>query len=172
MMKPTRSVDPRLGVDIGRVIISAGTPESGEDTFLTSKSDHEAMSTPPYPGMFDAMVLLSTIFHSNIWLVSKAGPIMRNKTIRWLHSHRFFDRTGIHPNRVYFCERREEKARICAVLGITHFIDDRLDVLEHMEGVVRYRYLFGPQIHSADAIKGIRRLASWADVRPSAFPMR
>jgi hypothetical protein len=30
-------------------------------------------------------------------------------------------------------------------LGITHFIDDRPDVLDHLEGVVLHRFLFGPQ---------------------------
>ena len=38
-----------------------------------------------------------------------------------------------------------QKAIHCAELQITHFIDDRPDVLEALDGIVAYRYLFGPQ---------------------------
>jgi hypothetical protein len=42
------------------------------------------------------------------------------------------------------CSRRE-KADHARALGLTHFIDDRLDVLGHLEGLVPHRFLFGPQ---------------------------
>jgi hypothetical protein len=36
---------------------------------------------------------------------------------------------------------REEKADICERVGITHFVDDQLEVLVHLTSVP-YRYLF------------------------------
>jgi hypothetical protein len=51
----------------------------------------------------------------------------------------------LDPGRVRFCRERPDKAVIAAELGLTHFVDDRVDVLEHMVGVVTHRYLFGPQ---------------------------
>ncbi len=41
------------------------------------------------------------------------------------------------------CRERPEKAAVCARLGITHFVDDRLDVLTPMRGTVPHLYLFG-----------------------------
>jgi hypothetical protein len=35
---------------------------------------------------------------------------------------------------VLFCRQRHEKAAICRELGLTHFIDDRLEVLSHLLG--------------------------------------
>jgi hypothetical protein len=63
---------------------------------------------------------------------------------------------------VRFCLQRPEKALHCRELGITHFIDDRTDVLEAMIGVVPNLYLFGPQ--RAPAPPGMRHLGSWWDV--------
>jgi hypothetical protein len=45
----------------------------------------------------------------------------------------------------HFCLERALKAGHCASLGITHIIDDRSHVLEHVDGVVAHRFLFGPQ---------------------------
>ena len=54
-----------------------------------------------------------------------------------------------------FCLKRPEKAIHCRELGITHFIDDRTDVLAAMIGVVPLLYLFGPQ--RGETPSGIKR---------------
>lgn len=41
-----------------------------------------------------------------------------------------------------FCLRRPDKAVHCAELRITHFVDDKADVLAAITPVVPYRYLF------------------------------
>ena len=55
----------------------------------------------------------------------------------------------------------------CADLGITHFIDDRRDVLEAMQAFVPNLYLFGPQNsrHAADSRFVI--VETWRDVERS-----
>lgn len=68
----------------------------------------------------------------------------------WLEHHDTFDRTGIDADRVRFCRRRADKATICAELGLTHFIDDRIDVLAPMRGVVEHLHLFGTEPGPAD----------------------
>lgn len=78
--------------------------------------------------------------------------------------HRFFERTGIPPDNLRFCIERSQKAGHCASLGITHFIDDRADVLDHLEGVVLHRYLFGPQRKPV----GSRRALAVIDWRAAA----
>jgi hypothetical protein len=54
-----------------------------------------------------------------------------------LDRHDFAASTGIDSNHLIFCRQRSEKTTRCAELGITHFVDDRSDVLEAMEGIVR-----------------------------------
>lgn len=102
-------------------------------------------------------------FEGRVWLVSKAGPRVQEKTRHWLRHHRFFERTGIAPENLRFCLERPQKAEHCKELGITHFIDDRPDVLDHLEGVVRHRFLFGPQ-RKPHVSAGVVTVPSWRAV--------
>jgi hypothetical protein len=43
---------------------------------------------------------------------------------------------------VRFCLRRPEKAIHCADVGITHFVDDKADVIAAITPVVPHRHLF------------------------------
>jgi hypothetical protein len=149
----------KLGVDIGRVLIAA---EGTADTSFIGGSLEDALATPPYEGMFDAVPELVRLFDAQVWLVSKCGPRVQEKTRHWLRHHRFFERTGIPPLNLRFCLERPQKADHCRELGITHFVDDRPDVLQHLEGVVPHRFLFGPQ-RKASSLSGVVPVLSWAD---------
>lgn len=151
----------KLGIDIGRVII---TPESGgrADTSFIGGSMEDALKTPPYDGMFDAVTELTERFAHKVWLVSKCGPRVQEKSRRWLRHHRFFERTKIPPNNLRFCLQRPQKADHCRELGLTHFIDDRVDVLQHLDGIVDRRYLFGPQRAGRRVPRGLSPCVSWA----------
>ena len=130
----------RLGIDIGRVIIN-GSKGSGDTSFFSG--DTAAMlRTPAVPGAFDAIARLVPLFGGRAWLVSKCGPRVQQRSLEWLRHHRFFDRTGIAEGNVRFCLRRPDKAIICADLAITHFVDDKPDVIAAIEPVVPHRYLF------------------------------
>ena len=76
-------------------------------------------------------------------LVSKCGPGVEAKTRAWLVHHRFGDITGVWEERLHFCRTRADKAPVCERLGVTHFIDDRLEVLGYLS-TVPHRYLFQP----------------------------
>lgn len=86
---------------------------------------------------------------------------MQEKSRLWLRHHRFFELTGIAPENLRFCLERPQKADHCRKLGITHFIDDRPDVLQCMNGVVEHRYLFGPQKHLGTP-SGMVLLPDWS----------
>ena len=137
--------EPRLGVDIGRVIIGGGPPESGEDTAFFHGELDDALRTPAVEGAFEALARLVGRFEGRVWLVSKCGPWVQERTLVWLDHHRFYERTGVDRANVRFCRERSEKADHCRELSITDFVDDRLDVLEALRGVVARGYLFGPQ---------------------------
>jgi hypothetical protein len=138
---------PRFGVDIGRVIIAGPVDRYApdEDTSFFDGDLDAMLRTPAVDRVFDELPGLVDGFGGRAWLVSKCGAATQHRTELWLARHRVFERTGIPPANVRFCRRRADKAVHCRELGITHFVDDRYDVLDAMRGIVAHRYLFGPQ---------------------------
>ena len=151
----------KLGIDIGRVLITPDDIENGPDTSFIGGSLADALATPPYPGMFDTVPRLVQRFGGRVWLVSKCGPSVQEKTRQWLRHHQFFERTGIPPEHLRFCLKRPQKADHCLELGLTHFVDDRADVLQHLEGAVPHRFLFGPQRKPVN-LPGAVPVLTWA----------
>ena len=102
---------------------------------------------------------LEKLFEGRLWLVSKAGPSVQKKTLAWFEHHDVYTATGLDPSRIRFCRERHEKVGHCQELGITHFIDDRRDVLGHLRGHVEHLFLFGDQKRPAP--NWTVPLASW-----------
>ena len=158
-MHPT--VKPRLGIDIGKVLMA---PIQGgrADTSFLSGTFEDAMRTPSAPHALACVGRVMKRFGpSNVHLVSKAGPGVQNKTWHWLRHHDVYGQTGLAPSRVWFCLERHQKRGHCERLGITHFIDDRLDVLVHLRGVVPYLYLFGEQRRGQAAPSWVQPVSDW-----------
>jgi hypothetical protein len=160
---PHPKAPPRLGVDIGRVIIAPVDPVSGADTEFLTGDERRAMLTPPAQGAFAALRELNERFGGAVWIVSKAGPRVQALTRRWLDRWRFFALTGVRPSNLHFCRERHEKAEYARRFGLTHFIDDRQDVLAPMRGLVPNLLLFGVQ--RGAAAPHYRHVVTWADVR-------
>ncbi len=99
------------------------------------------MDTPAVPGAFAAVAELVELFDRRVHIVSKAGPKVADLTRRWLGLRGLIGEATIPPGNVHFVRLRPEKHPICEELGITHFVDDRLDVLDHLT-TVDQRYLF------------------------------
>lgn len=148
-----------LGVDFGGVIQGGAVVGGVEDTTFLTGGDEAAMATPEVPGAFLALARLTKDFEGRVWIVSKCGPRVEARTWAWLEHHDFFAATGIDPSHLRFCRQRSEKADRCRELAVSHFIDDRSDVLEHLAGVVAHRFLFGVR---ADAVpEGAVRVKDW-----------
>ncbi len=154
----------RLGIDIGRVIIGGGD-QPGADTVFLNGSDDRAMQTPAIPEAFASIASLYRAFDGRVWLVSKAGARIRDRTLRWFAAQQFYCATGLTPERVRFCRERAEKAEHAKVLGLTHFIDDRSDVLEALHGIVPNLILFGPQRRPIAHSDWFSTARDWAAVR-------
>ncbi len=135
---------PKIGIDIGRVIVGPVIGGRADTSFLGSTLE-KAMETPPSPNAFECIKGLVELFDGNAWLVSKCGPNVQRKTKAWLKHWGFHKATGIPVDHVRFCLERPQKAHHCKQLKLTHFVDDRLDVLEHLRGLVPNLYLFGEQ---------------------------
>jgi len=139
-----RSVE-KIGYDIGGVIMGGrnAIQVDGEDTSFFSDG---YLETPAAEGAFEAIARLTSrrFGPQGSYMVSKCGKNTQRKSLEWFAHNRFYDRTGIEPDKVHFCRKRHEKALICRDLGITVFIDDRLEVLGHMVGIVPTLLLFKP----------------------------
>ncbi|MBS2036253.1 hypothetical protein JST97_14780 [bacterium] len=126
-----------LGVDVGGVII-----DRQNDKTDTSFFGPNYLQTSACEGVFECLRSAHQAGFE-IHVVSKCGPNTQRKTLEWLQHHDFYRRTGVAPARVHFCRTRPQKAPICKQQGITHFVDDRLDVLDHLVDV-GHLFLFQP----------------------------
>ena len=155
-----------LGVDIGGVIIQR-TGDVGEDD--TSFWGPNYLETPEVEDAITTIAALSRDrFGDAVYLVSKCGEDTEARSREWLSHNQFFERTGVAPANVYFCRKREEKAPICTRLGMTHFVDDRLEVLSYLVDVP-HRYLFQPRDQEvaefSQFLSAVERVDSWKAVQ-------
>lgn len=156
-----------LGVDIGGVIIDRINDNT--DTSFFSKNYLETTAVP------HAFRILSRLvkrrFGERVYLISKCGPVVQGKTLEWLAHHKFHEQTGISSTHVHFCLARHEKADVCRDLKVTHFIDDRLEVLGYLVGLVPHLYLFNPDSKEVAASKKylskVRMVNSWPEIERS-----
>jgi hypothetical protein len=137
--------EPRLGIDIGRVIIDGSAHPAGGDTAFFSGDEATMLATPEMAGGVEAIAGLVSLFDGRVWLVSKCGRTVQDRTLRWLSAHDFYRRTGLPPDQVRFCRARADKRIHCVELGLTHFVDDHPEVHEAIHGYVEHQYFFGPQ---------------------------
>ncbi|MFD0686591.1 hypothetical protein [Actinomadura fibrosa] len=151
--------EPRLGVDFGRVIHGGVSAAGDADTVFLDGSFEEAMASPATEGVYEVLPGLIEAFGGQAWIISKCGDRIRERTLAWLDHHDFYERVGLPRENVRFCRKRPDKAWHCRELGITHMIDDRLDVHRAIREIVPYRYLFGP-VPGPDWVRHVR---GWAD---------
>lgn len=154
--QPHRAV---LGIDIGNVI----TGDTDKSVLFTDKY----LEVPEIKGAFQSIKILYRYFSGRVYLVSKCREQVQNKTKHWLSHHGFYKATGVQEDNVFFCHKRHEKAPICERLGVTHFIDDRLEVLGYLK-TVPYKYLFHPNQREVDRnrvhLPLVTRVESWQEL--------
>lgn len=155
-----------LGIDVGGVILDF-IPYLGTD--LDIKGDNY-LQTPEIEGAIDAIARLNQgRFKNRVHVVTKYDPEYGpGRVIEWLEHRDFFKRTGIPMERYHPCPGRHDKAPICAEIGVTHFVDDRAEVLSHMVGQVPNLYLFkssdADKEEFAKFIQKFKRVESWEEI--------
>jgi len=127
-----------LGVDIGNVIINNRLND------LKKLDEKGYANLPVMEGSFEGLKILNDHFNGEVYLISKCTEWAEAQILAWLHAHDFFSKTKIDEKHIYFVRERHEKDAVCRKLGITHFIDDRLEVLSHMIDSTPNLYLFVP----------------------------
>ncbi len=129
---------PRIGIDIGGVIIADGPGD--DDTFFSQ----DYLATPEVPGAFDSIAELAT--WATCFIVSKVGSAKEKRCRQWLFARRFPDRCAIPPDRWHFSASRADKGPIASRLRLDGFVDDHVEVLDAMPSSVRCRVLFGSHL--------------------------
>lgn len=107
-----------------------------------------------------------------IHVISKALPTTRLFFTARLALIDFWNYTGIPQSHLHFCTYYEDKDAICATLGVTHFVDDRLQVLRALTAVP-HRYLLradgAPRARETDKYgpvpNGITPVRSWPELQ-------
>jgi hypothetical protein len=156
----------RIGIDIGGVVIARGT--GPEDTMFTNRY----LESPAVPRVVECVkVLVDRFKRENVYLISKCGDPVQRKSMEWLHHTGFFRETGHDKENVRFCRQRHEKAGICQKLGITHFVDDRPEVLSYMYTVPELLHFGKSEDVEADigrfdylTLRRITSIDNWPDI--------
>ncbi len=153
----------KLGVDIGGVIIE--NHDGDADTSFFSKN---YLSTPVFADSFVQLKKLNEgRFRERVYLVSKCGPSVQSKTRKWLKHNHFYETTGISEENVHFCIERKQKAEICDQLGITAFVDDRLEILGYLSHLDEL-FLFNPNesevAENSRHLPLVRVVRDWAEL--------
>jgi hypothetical protein len=116
--------------------------------------------------------LFSTRF---VYLVSKCGENVERKTLEWLKHHDFYELTEVPASNVRFCRQRKDKAAICEELGVSYFVDDRLEVLSYLTSVSNL-FLFNPEpkekARFAQYLDGVTEVHTWAELVPMLLNQR
>ncbi len=148
-----------LGIDFGGVIIPMVDRSSHKDTQFSDRF----LATAPHAGAIQRIQALVDILDGRVWIISKAGWRTEGLTREWLRSWDFFRSTGLKESHVRFCRERPEKLDICSELCITHFVDDRIHVMQILRGTVPNLYLFGDKLQNRSARKWTRCVEDWTE---------
>lgn len=150
----------KLGIDVGGVLTRKG---GTSDTFLFGPN---YLNAPAVDGALEAVnELFKSPFRDNIWIISKCGHKVECRTRDWLKAHNLD--LIIPEDHWFFCKKRHEKAPIAETLGLTHFVDDRLEVLSYMT-TVKNRYLFQPEAEEVKprkhVLSSVQVVQSWTEL--------
>lgn len=124
------------------------------------------LDTPEIEDAFSSLRLLTDAGFV-IYLVSKCGRNVQEKSISWLEHNQFFKKTGVRFENLRFCRTRPEKAQICTNIGANYFVDDRLEVLSYL-CAVQHLFLFNADDKEvskfARFLSGVTRTNSWTEI--------
>ena len=108
------------------------------------------------------------LFPNETYIISKCGANIERKSREWLKHNGFYEQTGMSEDKVHFCRQRADKAPIAQKLGLTHFIDDKLEVLGYMYDIVPHRILFNPSLEemrrAGPLVGPVMPVFSWGEV--------
>lgn len=125
----------KIGIDIGNVIIGGG----GDDTQFFGDN---FLNTPKVCGIDQSLQDLWAKGHE-IHFISKCSEKTEIRTLEWFRVHSYLAPSFLIPrHRMHFVRKRPLKAPMAQALELDIFIDDRQDIIDSMEGIVKHPILF------------------------------
>ncbi len=150
----------RIGLDFGGVIVRLRDKSSREDTSLDRADGIEIA----HDGVIDGIKAMIAQTGGSVWIVSKAGTRMQETTRNWLDSVDFFTQTGMARENLRFCLERSEKEAICKSLDISHFVDDRIHIMQILRHSVPHLFLFGSEENRHFSPPWVTFVTNWTDL--------
>ena len=156
-----------LGVDIGGVIYDFAKTYRPENV----PSEEEILNTPAVEESIESLAILNgSTFKDSVYLVSRYGKDGPESIQKWLENQNFYERTGISRKHLFQCAERHEKAPIVKNLQITHFVDDRAEVMSHFADFVPNLYHFQSFLEDREEwsmkIPNLTFVESWDELLP------
>lgn len=158
-------MDIRIGLDFGGVIVKAHGSNASEDTTIVAGHRMEAVQD----GAINGIKTMVSITGGAVWIVSKAGPKMQQVTREWLDAIDFYSKTGIARDHLHFCHERPQKEAICKSLNITHFVDDRLHIMQILRHCVPNLFLFGTEENKRFCPPWASFVLNWSELMKQVF---
>lgn len=130
-----------LGIDLGNVIIDHVSFGTTREYVLSG--DYQAI--PPVPGAVDALItLIANESVMRCMIIYNATDVVEEKVASWVA--RWVPPT-VRSSDKFACQRSlsgRDKALDCLRFGLTHFVDDRMEVMKRLRGRVPHLFLFRP----------------------------
>lgn len=150
-----------LGVDIGSAVLPPRQLE-----LLGARRYREIGEVP---GAINVLASVQQASHRGAatYAVAACDPETERHLREYLEVINFFDRTGMPRDHLHVCREPAEKEMVVRDLSLTGYVDDRVDVLESLQGVVRARFLFDPDEIATPTLPPdttITSVTTWAGV--------
>jgi hypothetical protein len=135
-----------LGLDFGNVLKLSGENKLNQGA---------AQGVTRLRRLFDRLVVISRVDNKE----------EEDKVRNFILSH--FGDLAIPEKDIFCCIKRSEKGPIAESLGVTHFVDDRTEVLSYMTSV-KHRFAMNPTPQQLQDFppENIKVVQNWAEVVP------
>lgn len=125
-----------------------------------------------YPHALRVIHRLVQAPHTKVVIISKVDDEQMKRALKWIEVNDFYNNTGLVRSDIFFCKERYEKSNIAREIGVTHHIDDRPEVMAHMDPGV-HKYLFNPiatdVVTFFNQLVNTRIVESWLEIERIFF---
>ena len=106
----------------------------------------------------------------NVYVISKVNEEQRIRALKTLDKYDVYNITGLPRNHVFFCGARYQKGIIAKKIKINCFVDDRPEVMAHMDkSVYRILYCPNPQDVVRFKVEYLPIVYGWAEIERILF---
>jgi hypothetical protein len=155
-----KEIAPRVvGIDFG-------------DTIFYKLEDHSKII---FDNAIRVILRMTDDPHTIVHIISRVNEEQEHRGIKWMTDTDFLAQINLPRDHVHFCRERRDKADIARALKVTHHIDDRPEVMAHMERSI-YKYLFRPNPVDLTAFYNqlrdhhVQVVNTWLEIEDEFFP--